>query len=129
MRLAPSLLAAFVAPARIFTKNGFVASFVISPTLIVAACDVGFADAAATSTDVPTTAARRAVATTGVRQDVCSLCGSRIWYLHLPLPVIVVPITRLLDESQAMWGGSRIAGALMCVIATKNPERPRNQST
>src|SRR5215510_6550925 len=101
MRLAPSLLAAFVAPARIFTKNGFVASLVIRPTLTVAPWDVGLADAAATSTDVPMTAARSAVASTSVRQDVCSLCGSRICYL--PLPGVVVPITRLPLKSQALW--------------------------
>ena len=44
--------AAFVAPARIFTKNGFVASFVISPTLIFALFDAVVADAAATIADV-----------------------------------------------------------------------------
>src|SRR6187401_739488 len=83
VRLAPSLLAAFVAPARILTKNGFVASFVIRPTLTFALFDEVVADAAATIADVATTTTRSAAARPSVRQDgrVSCLCGSRICYL------------------------------------------------
>jgi hypothetical protein len=35
---APSFFACALAPSFIFTKNGFVTSFVIRPTLIVAVC-------------------------------------------------------------------------------------------
>src|SRR2546425_5276817 len=52
VRLAPSCFAALVAPACILTKNGVVASFVISPTLILALSDPVVADAAATTADV-----------------------------------------------------------------------------
>ncbi len=65
---APSCFAAFVAPARIFTKNGFVASFVISPTLIFALFDPVVADAAATIADVATTTAKSATARPSVRR-------------------------------------------------------------
>jgi hypothetical protein len=83
VRLAPSLFAAFVAPARILTKNGFVASFVISPTLTVALFEPVVADAAATIADVVTTTAKRATPRPRVRHDgrVGCLCGSRICYL------------------------------------------------
>ena len=53
-----------------------VSQVIIRNLKIVAPCDVGLADAAATSTDVPMTAARSAVARTSVRQAVCFLCGS-----------------------------------------------------
>jgi hypothetical protein len=47
---APSRFASRVAPSLIFTKNGFVTSFVIRPTWIDCAVAVGFAEAAATMT-------------------------------------------------------------------------------
>src|SRR6266545_1994766 len=56
MSWAPSFFAWAVAPCLIFTKNGFVTSFVISPTLIVAASRDVLADATvATVAVAPTT--------------------------------------------------------------------------
>src|SRR6266852_4615374 len=66
MSWAPSFFAAAVAPARILTKNGFVTSFVISPTLTVAALRDVLADATvATVALAPTTS--RATAASAIR--------------------------------------------------------------
>src|SRR5919199_1290986 len=61
MSCAPIFFPSAVAPCRILTKNGFVTSFVISPTLIVAVFDPVPADDTATATAMAATASTAAI--------------------------------------------------------------------
>src|SRR2546423_11665205 len=122
MSLAPSFFADAVAPARIFPKNGFVASFVIRPTWIVALFEDGFADAdATTATVTATTSTRTAAARLSERRLDPPLSCWRI----LPASSSrlrarsVVPITRNRRRSQAHLVCQRLASAATCGTDTK----------
>src|SRR2546430_12425216 len=104
MSWAPSFFADAVARARIFTKNGFVASFVIRPTWIVALFEVGFADADATTATVTATTSPRTAATrlSERRLDPPLSCWRILPASSSRLrPRSVVPITRNRGRSQA----------------------------